>query len=198
MAAESTPPPPSQGGGFAKYLIALLLLGGGGLGVYLASSSSTPAPPPPPAPPVKNAQRSTALADNTMEIPDEVPDAGPQQPVVEPQKKPRAAGPGPDPWECSGDIAPKEISKVIAESQLAIIRCYERRLRVDNGLQGSLQLKVRVGNNGAVSMTQVRGSLNDKEVRECVSTIAKKWSFPAPEGGNCAVFDAPYNFMPKN
>ena len=41
------------------------------------------------------------------------------------------------------------------------------------------------------------GSLKDVEVYNCVQQLAKKWTFPAPTGGKCAVFDAPYNFTPK-
>lgn len=198
MADDSlTPPPPNQGGGSAKYLIALLLLLGGGLGVYFATRQPE-APPAPPPPPVKNADRNTALDNNIMAIPEDEPDAAapvPEQaPVV---KKPRPVVTG-DPWECAGDVAPKDITKVLNESQSAIRSCYERELRNDNALQGDLKLQVKIGTDGAVASTRVRGSLNHKQVRECVQNIAKRWSFPAPIGGPCAVFDAPYNFMPKN
>ncbi|MFT3926228.1 MAG: AgmX/PglI C-terminal domain-containing protein [Myxococcales bacterium] len=196
MADDSlAPPPPSQGGGTAKYLIALLLLLGGGLGVYFATRPPE-APPPPPPPPVKNADRSTALDNNVMAIPEDEPDAAAPVAEQQPVKKPRvAAG---DPWECAGDVAPKDITKILNESQSAIRSCYERQLRNDNALQGDLKLQVKIGTDGAVASTRVRGSLNDKTVRECIQSIAKRWSFPAPTGGPCAVFDAPYNFMPKN
>ncbi len=199
MADDSlTPPPPNQGGGFAKYLIALLLLLGGGLGVYFAPRQPEE-PPAPPPPPVKNADRSTALDNNIMAIPEDEPDAA-VVPVPEqaPVKKPRTVAAAGDPWECAGDVAPRDITKVLNESQSAIRSCYERELRNDNALQGDLKLQVKIGNDGAVANTRVRGSLNHKQVRECVQNIAKRWSFPAPVGGPCAVFDAPYNFMPKN
>jgi hypothetical protein len=196
MADESlAPPPPSQGGGFAKYLIALLLLLGGGMGVYFATRG--PDAPPPPPPPPKKVERPTALADNVMEIPDPVVDAGAPPVVQEPVKKPVRQVMG-DPWECAGDMAAKDIQKVLNESQTAIRSCYERKLRNDNALQGNLKLQVKIGNDGAVAATRVAGTLNDKEVRACIQGIAKRWSFPTPEGGSCAVFDAPYNFMPKN
>jgi hypothetical protein len=165
------------------------------LGVYFA----TRAPEAPAAPPVavKKAERSTSLANNTLEIPEDVPDAGAPPPVEAPVKKPVRQAGG-DPWECAGDVTPKDITKVLNESQSAIRSCYERKLRNDNALQGALTLQVKIGADGAVAATRVRGTLNDKEVRECMQNIAKRWSFPSPTGGACAVFDAPYNFMPKN
>jgi len=198
MAEDSIAPPPNQGGGSAKYLIVLLLLIGGGLGVYFATKQPD-APPAPPPPPVKNAERSTALDNNLMAIPEDEPDAGAPAPTPEvtPPPKKRVVASG-DPWECAGDLAPKDITKVLNESQSQIRSCYERELRNNNALQGDMKLQVKIGSDGSVASTRVRGTLNDKKVRECVQNIAKRWTFPAPGGGPCAVFDAPYNFMPKN
>ncbi len=198
MAEDSIAPPPNQGGGSAKYVIVLLLLLGGGLGVYFATKQPD-APPAPPPPPVKNAERNTALDDNLMAIPEDEPDAGTPEEAPQPQAAPTkrkvvAAG---DPWECAGDLAPKDITKVLNESRSQIRSCYERELRNDNALQGDLKLQVKIGSDGSVAATRVRGTLNDKKVRECMQNIAKRWTFPAPSGGSCAVFDAPYNFMPK-
>ena len=195
MASESLrPTPASSGGGYAKYLIGLLLLLGGGLGVFLATRSE-PAPTPPPQPPPKVAERSTALAQDDLQLPVEEPDAGaPPAVAEEPTKKKRT---GPDPWACQGDVPAQEIKALLADRQVQIRSCYEKRLRVDNTLQGTLRLQVRIGNDGKVDATRAGGTLRDPEVFNCVQTLAKKWSFPAPTGGNCAVFDAPYTFTPK-
>jgi len=193
MASESLTPPPS-GGGYAKYLIVLLLLVGGGLGVYFATRKA-PEPPKPVPPPAKNVERSTALVQDTVEIPVEEPvdpDAGTA--AVEPVKKPRPAG---DPWDCTGDLAEADLRKVLAEGSSAIRSCYERQLRNDNQLQGKVVLQVRVGNDGKVAATRVTGNLKDAEVKNCMQGVAKGWSFPAPAKGTCAVFDAPFKFTPK-
>lgn len=201
MAADSLAPPPT-GGGSSKYLIVLLLLLGGGLGVYLATRSDEPPPQAAEPPVVQNAQRSTALANDTLEIPDEIPEPEPEQPAEPEQqatatkKKPKPAG---DPWSCEGDVDPKVLKTVLADAQTQIRSCYERRLRNDNTLQGDLTLQVRIGADGAVTATRfTRGTLNDKEVRECIQGLAKKWGFPSPAGGSCAVFERPYTFLPKN
>lgn len=193
MASESLTPPPS-GGGYAKYLLVLLLLVGGGLGVFFATRKE-PEPPKPVAPPTPNVERSTSLTQDTVEIPVEEPetDAGPE--VVEPVKKPRA--PVTDLWNCQGSLSGGDVRKVVADGSSAIRSCYERQLRNDNQLQGSVVLQVRIGNDGKVTTTRVTGNLKDQEVKNCMQNVARGWQFPAPAGGSCAVFDAPFKFTPK-
>ena len=91
-----------------------------------------------------------------------------------------------------------EIRRVLGDSQTQVRSCYERRLRNNNMLQGTVNLQVKIGNTGRVTGTRIRGTLQDADVKNCVQALAKNWSFPAPSGGTCAVFDAPYNFTPKN
>lgn len=192
MASESLTPPPASGGGYAKYLIILLLILGGGLGVFFATRKEPEAAKPTPPPPPK-VERSTALSNDTIEIPEEEPvDAAVAAP--EPTKKPRPAG---DPWECAGDLAPAEIRRVLGQEQGAIRACYERQLRNNNQLQGDVVLQVRIGNDGKVAATRVRGNLKDNDVKSCMQKIAGGWTFPAPSGGTCAVFEAPFHFTPK-
>jgi hypothetical protein len=191
MASESLSPPPRSGGGYAKYLLILLLLLGGGLGVFFATRKG-PETPKPTQPPPPKVERSTALSNDTLEIPEEPEDAG--APTPEPMKKPRL---GTDPWECAGDLAPAEIRRVLGEEHGAIRSCYERELRNNNQLQGDVVLQVRIGNDGKVAATRVRGNLKDNNVKGCMQNVAKGWSFPAPSGGTCAVFEAPFHFTPK-
>jgi TonB family protein len=194
MASESLTPPPS--GGSAKYIVVLLLLLAGGLGVYLATSGKDE-PKPTPPPEVKSVERPTALSNDTVEIPVEEEDAGlpPEEPAPE-VKKPRVAAQ--DPWSCPGDIPVADIKKVLGEAQSSIRSCYERALRNNNQLQGSVALEVRVGSSGRVDNSRVRGNLRDPEVSKCIQNLTKNWRFPPPSGGNCAVVGAPYNFTPKN
>ena len=194
MASESLTPPPASGGGYAKYLIVLLLLIGGGLGLYFATRQEPEPPKPPPERP-KNVERSTSLSNDTVESPTEEPEVDAGDAAAEPAKKPRV--PAGDPWECSGDLAATEIRRVLGEEQGAIRSCYERQLRNNNQLQGDVVLQVRIGSDGRVAATRVRGNLKDNDVKNCMQSIAKGWSFPAPSGGTCAVFEAPYHFTPK-
>jgi outer membrane biosynthesis protein TonB len=194
MASESLTPPPASGGGYAKYLVVLLLVLGGGLGVFFATRKEPE--PPKPAPPIKNAERPTALSQPTIEIPDEPEPEDAAIPTPEPEKKPVRTGGG-DPWSCSGEIPAAELRRVVADNQSAIRSCYERQLRNDNQLQGEVKLQVRIGNDGRVTATRTGGNLRDNEVKNCIQNIAKNWTFPAPSQGSCAVFDAPFKFTPK-
>jgi len=193
MASESLTPPPS-GGGYAKYLLVLLLLVGGGLGVFFATRKDSE-PPKPVTPPTPNVERSTSLTQDTVEIPVDEPesDAGPA--IVEPAKK---RAPVTDLWNCQGTLSGNDVRSVVADGSSAIRSCYERQLRNDNQLQGSVVLQVRIGNDGKVTTTRVTGNLKDNEVKNCMQNVARGWSFPAPAGGSCAVFDAPFKFTPKN
>jgi outer membrane biosynthesis protein TonB len=193
MASESVTPPPS-GGGSAKYLVVLLLILGGGLGVFFATRKP-PEPPKEAPPPPKNAAPINAMQQDTVELPveePEVPDAG-----VAPEPPKRKVVPAGDPWACAGDIAPAEIRRVLGDEQAAVRSCYERQLRNNNMLQGDIKLQVRVGNDGKVAATRVGGNLKDADVKSCVQNVAKHWTFPAPAGGACAVFEAPFHFTPK-
>lgn len=190
MASESLTPPPVSGGGYAKYLVVLLLIVGGGLGVFFATRKE----PEPPKTPPPRIDRPTALTPDTMEIPTEEPEEVDAGAPVEPSKRRvRAAG---DPWACEGDLAPAEIRRILGEGQSAVRSCYERQLRNDNQLQGDVALQVKIGNDGKVVATRVRGNM-DGEVKSCMQNVAKSWAFPAPSGGTCAVFEAPFHFMPK-
>jgi len=190
-------PPASNGGGGAKYLLVLLILVALGLGAFFAFRAPEAPPPEPKAEPPK-VERSTALANDTLEIPEPVPepvDAGAPK-VEEPKKKgPRRVV---DSWSCEGDVPAAEIKRILADSQPQVRSCYERQLRNNNLLQGTVNLQVRIGNDGRVASTRVAGSMKDAGVKTCIQGVAKNWSFPAPTGGTCAVFDAPYNFTPKN
>ena len=196
MASESLTPPPSSSGGPAKYVVILLLLLGGGLGVYLATSGGE-LPKPPPPPEVKSPERSTALTNDTIQIPVEEEEDAAVPPVAEPEAKKPNRGGG-DIWSCQGELPAADIRKVLGDQQASIRSCYERALRNDNQLQGSVELEVRIANDGKVSNTRVRGSLRDPEVSKCVQNLARNWVFHSPSGGSCAVFKAPYNFTPKN
>lgn len=193
MASESLTPPPSSGGP-AKYLILLLLLLGGGIAAYFLLRKD-PDPPKPPVAPV-NAERPTELSNDTVELPPEQPVEDAAVAAPEPEKKPQRPG-NVDAWTCSGELAQAEIRRVLGQGQSAIRSCYERQLRNNNQLQGDVRLGVRIGNDGRVTHTRVQGNLRDQEVKSCMQNIAKSWTFPAPSGGTCAVFEAPFKFQPK-
>lgn len=194
MSSETTPPPPTSGG--AKYAIIGILLFGSAVGIYIATMPDEPTEPvaagpldaaPPP-------QRSQQFQPEFV-IPDEEPDAG--EPDAEPVKRRIVYVDRRSRWDCSGDIPAAAAREVIRENQRQVRNCYERRLKVDSTIQGRLNVRVKIGSSGSVSAVRVSGSLRDGEVSSCVRSLARRWNFPSPTGGNCAVLDAPFNLTPR-
>jgi hypothetical protein len=189
----------SQGGGNLKYIVGgLLLLCGAGVVVFLLQSpAASPATPAKTAEAVPQApERVNPMAEPEL-ILDEQKDAG--QPVAAAEEKPKPAAPREvrDEWACDGDLARAALQNVINNNRSQVRNCYERRLKVNNVLQGDLKLKIKVGANGQVAAAAVSGTLHDNEVFGCVRSLAQKWSFPPPSGGTCAVVQVPFQFAPK-
>ena len=193
MATTSAPPPPSGGNLKFVALGLIFLLCAAGLWVVVGKED-TPAPPAT-AKPVESA-RVNPMAEQQLDLEEPVPEpdaAVPTEVAVEPKKR---SGSGPrDDWECSGDLP--SASQVINEQRAQVRACYERRLKVNNILQGDLRVKLKIGANGKVVTANVSGSMNDSEVNNCVRKLATSWSFAPPSGGDCAVVQVPFQFSPK-
>lgn len=175
-----------------RYALIGLLLILGAVGLYCMSQGE-PEPEPvaeaPDAgpPPVRTIEP-------TFEIPDEVEDTGPPDAGPEPTKMTtmvRVVR-----RECSGDIAVAGIQPVISRARPQVRACYERRLKVNNILQGVVNVRVIVDEDGTVDQVAVGGSLRDPEVFSCVRRLATTWRFPNPTGG-CAQVNVPFRLTPR-
>ena len=191
----------SQGGGNTKYIVGgLLLLFGAGVVAFMLK------PPEPPPPVVQATKQPTANAErvNPMAQPDliidEPADAGKPAAQVAAKgspNKPQQPKEAKDDWDCSGDLSRESLQAVIDKNRAQVRNCYERRLKVNNVLQGDLKLKLKIANNGQVGAVAVNGSLHDNEVFSCVRQVAQRWSFTPPTDGSCAVVQVPFQFAPK-
>jgi outer membrane biosynthesis protein TonB len=190
---SSLPPPPPPRGNLKFVLIGLLFLGGA-VGLWFLATQNKPAEPaPPPKPPEVARVNPMAQPDLVLEEPT-TPDAGtPAAP--EPVAKHRTPQAKVGEWECSGDLP--GAAQVLQENRAQVRSCYERRLKMNNVLQGDLRLKLKVGANGRVVATALSGSMHDNDVVTCVRNLAQGWTFPSPSGGNCAVLQVPFQFSPK-
>ena len=82
--------------------------------------------------------------------------------------------------------APVEIESMIHRRSSQIRACYERRLKRDPSLAGTVSLKLRVGDAGQVTRVDVEQStLPDPLVAECLRREAAGWSFE--QGRNATV-----------
>jgi hypothetical protein len=177
-----------------KYLLIGLAMLGGTAALWMFATRQM-APPPPPPPPPKSAERVNPMAQPDLELDEpKVPDAG-QPPTEAAPVKHVSAGHHVGDWECSGDLPTAR--KVIDDNRAQIRSCYERRLKVNNVLQGDVKLKLKVGSNGRVVATSVGGTIHDEAVFACVRNLASTWAFSVPSGGACAVVQVPFQFSPK-
>lgn len=205
MASESSPPPPVAGGGNLQYGIIGVVLLGGAIALYFGMKGCEADPPPTVEAPAVDAgapiDRSTAMVEDELEIPELEVDAGP--PPDAGRRRVRyvtryvGGGGGGGNWNCSGSIDPGRARAALSQSSLQFRNCYERRLKVNNTLEGRVSVQMRVSSTGAVDAVQVGGTLRDSQVLSCVRTIARRIRFPAPTGGRCATVAAPFNFTPR-
>ncbi len=115
-----------------------------------------------------------------------------------PTPKPRhATQTRPADWICNGTISAAELSRIVrGQPSKQVQTCYERRLKDDNLLQGSMKVLLTIGASGGVRAVSVSGSLRDQQVYECVKRVARTWKFPKPENG-CVRTEVPFQMMPK-
>ncbi|MEM1417699.1 MAG: AgmX/PglI C-terminal domain-containing protein [Myxococcota bacterium] len=198
--SDTQPPLPSSGGG-AKYAILglLLLLGAGGLYMLMGDDDDggdaiAEAPDLGPQP-----VRPTGYQPQ-IELPDEIPEP---EPEPEPEATPEPEAPTMmssgmrAARACTGTLDTRRVAGVIAGYRPQVRACYERGLKANNLLQGSLNVRLKVQSNGSVNNVRVSGSLRDNDVFACVRRVASTWRFPAPEGG-CAELSQPFQMTPRN
>jgi ferric-dicitrate binding protein FerR (iron transport regulator) len=86
----------------------------------------------------------------------------------------------------SPDTAPIEIEDMVRQRATQIRACYERRLKHDPELAGTVSLRLRVGDAGQVTrVDEEQSTLPDPLVGECLRREAAGWSFA--QGRNATV-----------
>ncbi|MCB9707591.1 MAG: AgmX/PglI C-terminal domain-containing protein [Myxococcales bacterium] len=191
MSADSLMPQvPKKAPKYALWGLLLLLAAAGAL--YFATSQKDERLLSPPASGGAAApERSSALAEeDELAIPDEEPEQ-----ALPPPKKSR---PSVDKsWDCAGELDRAKAAEIMQDNRRIVRVCYERRLKVDNTLQGTTQLTLRIGPTGRVTGVKVEGTPKDAIFRSCVKSAAQSWEFPKPKNGDCAVLGQPFNLTPR-
>lgn len=188
--SSTSMPPPHKGPSTLTLLLLLALFGGGTWAVWKFMLSDEEAPPPPVDEP-ERVERPTALTTAEPEPPPLPETAEPSAADAGTKQKRRLGG------GCIGEINQAAVKTYAREHMGPLRTCYERRLKVNNLLQGRIVLKMTIQPSGGVSGTNVvSDSLHDSEVTSCVRQSVARWRPPAPTGG-CVHVEYPFNFAPQ-
>jgi len=90
-------------------------------------------------------------------------------------------------------------AKSYIRSRSAMVRaCYEKELKVNNLLQGSIKTDIIVNLDGTVASVKfISDSVRSPAMNQCIKKEIDSWVFPKPEGGRAEV-QFPFKFEPKN
>lgn len=95
-----------------------------------------------------------------------------------------------------GRVDRDAISRAMGTYSGQVRRCYDRRLKRVPTLRDRIELRITIGTDGTVTNAALRGDGHDAEVADCVLTVARRWTFQAPQGGAITV-SVPFNFAPR-
>jgi len=203
MTGNSSLPPLKKNDGKLGLIALVLLLAAGGLWFFLRDGSPEPeAAPVEPLPAEPPPEEETEAVTAEIEIPEDEELLEPEtaEPSAPPESRTESRSSGEVPpwqWVCAGRIDPSQVRAVIEGAPSKQVQtCYERGLKGNNLLQGSMEVELTIGSSGAVRAVAVSGTLRDRQVYSCVKRVARTWKFPVPEGG-CVRINVPFQMTPK-
>lgn len=101
-------------------------------------------------------------------------------------------------YDDDGQIDTAKLKQVLRNNQGALQKCYERALKADPALMGSVQMTIRIGPGGKVLLARASSNeIGDRTALECMERRVRKWNFPSPTGGTVIVRKG-YRFTPQN
>ncbi len=194
MTQRSSLPPLKKNDGKYGLIALLLLLAAAGLWFFVKTEGSQP--PAEVAEPVPEAPAREQFAAE-IEIPEEDAGSGDDEGATQAPEPTRSSQTRPEDWICRGNIQASQLSAVIkGQPSKQVQTCYERALKDNNLLQGSMTVLLTIGASGSVRAVSVDGTLRDRQVYACVKRVAKTWKFPKPSDG-CVRTSVPFQMMPK-
>ena len=94
-----------------------------------------------------------------------------------------------------GSLDKEVIRRVIRKHINPVKICYERKLVVQPGLEGRVNVQFVIDADGTVPVSGVSSStLNDPSVEDCIGEAICSWEFPKPTGGGIVIVSYPFNF----
>ena len=194
MTQGSSLPPLKKNDGKYGLIALLLLLAAAGLWFFVKTEDSQP--PGEVAEPVPEAPAREQFAAE-IEIPEEDAGSEDDEGATQAPEPTRSSQTRPEDWICRGNIQASQLSAIIkGQPSKQVQTCYERALKDNNLLQGSMTVLLTIGASGSVRAVSVDGTLRDRQVYACVKRVAKTWKFPKPSDG-CVRTSVPFQMMPK-
>lgn len=87
------------------------------------------------------------------------------------------------------------IAKVVTSHMPAIRYCYNKELKKDTSLSGTVVTRFTVGSKGSVVQAEIgRSTLNNEKVEKCMVSEIQTWVFPEPRQGVEVVINYPFKF----
>jgi len=104
-------------------------------------------------------------------------------------------GPVPGPNPPMGSLDTEDIRDIIRAHIPAVKLCYERELRRNLALQGTVSSRFTIAADGTVVTSGIMSStMNNSKVEDCVGQEICTWEFPRPIGGGIVIVSYPFNF----
>ena len=97
----------------------------------------------------------------------------------------------------SGDFDVRAVTRMIQTRQSAIRGCYERELRNDPTLSGTIRVQVTIQESGSTTGRVLENGMGSDAVSRCITGVIGGFRFtPGPEGGS-VVYAFPFVFEPQ-
>ena len=110
----------------------------------------------------------------------------------------KTGGKGGGAWVATGTMDPS-VAKSFINARTAKVRsCYEKELKINTILQGTVTTAISINMDGSVSNVKfLTDNIHSKPLNECIRKEISSWTFPKPQGGRVEV-QFPFRFEPKN
>jgi TonB family protein len=133
------------------------------------------------------------LADALDSPPSNAAPDTPGAPVIRDSPPPNAAPGAP---VIRGSLSREIIQRVVRRHLNEARYCYESRLAQNPNLGGRVTVAFVIGPTGdVVSASAADDTMGDPEVAACLTTAARRWTFPPPEGGGVVAVSYPFVFQ---
>lgn len=96
--------------------------------------------------------------------------------------------------ECTGEVAPEVVSRLMSENSLAFMVCYRQRLDENPELAPQVTIEAKVDAEGHLVEARVGAPVQDEAFFECLLELVVRLQFGEVTGGECAVVRLPFDF----